>query len=111
MKVMKFGGSSVGSAANIEKAAMIVKDAAASNRCMVVVSAMQGTTDRLIEAGKTAEKGDDTDHVGAVAQRRRKGAAQSGQRAQHRRRRRRQEGCRSVMLDPCAICPHELRVP
>jgi aspartokinase/homoserine dehydrogenase 1 len=59
MKIMKFGGTSVGNAANIRKVAAIIEAATGKDRCMVVVSAMQGTTDRLIEAGKTAENGDD----------------------------------------------------
>jgi len=59
MKIMKFGGTSVGSAANIQKVATIIKSVAGRERCMVVVSAMQSTTDRLIEAGRTAEKGGD----------------------------------------------------
>ena len=57
MKVMKFGGSSVGSAANIKRVAAIVKASAASGGTIVVVSAMQGITDLLIEAGHKAEKG------------------------------------------------------
>ena len=59
MKVLKFGGSSVANAENIEKVIDIVRDAAAADDCVVVLSAMQGTTDALIEAGRTAERGDD----------------------------------------------------
>ncbi len=59
MKVMKFGGSSVGSAEAIEKTAAIIRQAGETNTCAIVVSAMQGTTDSLIEAGRTAESGDD----------------------------------------------------
>lgn len=59
MKVLKFGGTSVGNAENIEKVIEIVKNAVAEDRCLVVLSAMQGTTDALIEIGKTAERGDD----------------------------------------------------
>ncbi|MBS1797896.1 MAG: bifunctional aspartate kinase/homoserine dehydrogenase I [Acidobacteria bacterium] len=59
MKVMKFGGSSVGSAENIEKVIEIVGKSIADETCVVVLSAMQGTTDALIEVGKMAEKGDD----------------------------------------------------
>ena len=56
MKVLKFGGSSVGSAETIEKVIEIIRR---SGPCAVVLSAMQGTTDALIEAGRTAERGDD----------------------------------------------------
>lgn len=59
MKVLKFGGSSVANAENIRKVAAIVEQAAKSGPCVVVLSAMQGTTDALIEAGRFAEKGDD----------------------------------------------------
>jgi aspartokinase/homoserine dehydrogenase 1 len=59
MKVLKFGGSSVGNAENIEKVVAIVRNATKENSCAVVLSAMQGTTDDLIEAGKLAESGDE----------------------------------------------------
>jgi bifunctional aspartokinase / homoserine dehydrogenase 1 len=57
MRVMKFGGSSVANAGNMKKVAEIVRDAS-SDDLIVVLSAMQGTTDTLIEIGRTAEKGD-----------------------------------------------------
>ncbi len=59
MKVLKFGGSSVGSAATMEKVIEIVREALKTGPCAVVLSAMQGTTDALIEAGRSAERGDD----------------------------------------------------
>lgn len=59
MKVLKFGGSSVGSAENIEKVVEIVGKAIETDVCAVVLSAMQGTTDSLIDVAKTAESGDD----------------------------------------------------
>lgn len=59
MKVLKFGGSSVGSAETIEKVIEIVRAALDTGSCAVVLSAMQGTTDALIEAGRSAERGDD----------------------------------------------------
>ncbi len=57
MKVLKFGGSSVGNAENIGKVVEIVKKATEKETCIVVLSAMQGTTDALIEIGKLAENG------------------------------------------------------
>jgi len=60
MKVLKFGGSSVGSAENIEKVVEIVGKAIETDVCAVVLSAMQGTTDVLIDIAKTAERGDDS---------------------------------------------------
>jgi aspartokinase/homoserine dehydrogenase 1 len=59
MRVLKFGGSSVGSAENIERVVEIVGRAIAKEKCVVVLSAMQGTTDVLIDLAKTAEIGDD----------------------------------------------------
>ncbi len=59
MKVLKFGGSSVGSVEAIEKVVEIIREAVADNECAVVLSAMRGTTDALIDAGRTAERGDD----------------------------------------------------
>jgi aspartokinase/homoserine dehydrogenase 1 len=60
MKVLKFGGTSVGSAENIKKVAEIVKGTVGTDRCAVVLSAMHGTTDALIETGRTAERGDES---------------------------------------------------
>ena len=59
MKVLKFGGSSVGNAESIEKVVAIVKRAIEKDSCAVVLSAMQGTTDALIAAGELAENGDE----------------------------------------------------
>jgi bifunctional aspartokinase / homoserine dehydrogenase 1 len=59
MKVLKFGGSSVANAENIESVIEIIRDANAADDCVVVLSAMQGTTDALIDAGRAAERGDD----------------------------------------------------
>jgi len=59
MRVLKFGGSSVANAENIEKAVEIIKRSAAKGPSVVVLSAMQGTTDELIETGRAAERGDD----------------------------------------------------
>ena len=58
MKVLKFGGSSVGDAESIEKVIEIVGKAIEKDSCVVVLSAMRGTTDSLIETGKCAARGD-----------------------------------------------------
>jgi aspartate kinase len=55
---MKFGGTSVGNAACIERAVDIIRTAARSSNVVVVVSAMSGITDRLIEAAALSESGD-----------------------------------------------------
>ena len=76
---MKFGGTSVGDAACIGRVAQIVKEASREGPIVVVVSAMSGVTNQLIEAAKRAEAGD-LDQVAAhfrcAAQ-----AARSGPRA------------------------------
>src|SRR6266850_755178 len=57
LQVMKFGGTSVGDASCIARTARIIARAAKENPCVVVVSAMSGMTNRLIEAAKTAQAG------------------------------------------------------
>src|SRR5579871_2249827 len=56
MIVMKFGGSSVESAAAIERVAKIVAGRR-RERPLVIVSAMAKTTDRLVEIGESAAAG------------------------------------------------------
>ena len=59
MQVLKFGGTSVGSAENIEKVIAIVKEKLKAGKLLVVVSAMGGTTDALLECGKLAAAGNE----------------------------------------------------
>ena len=58
LQVMKFGGTSVGDASCIARAAEITAKAARDSAVVTVVSAMSGVTNRLIEAAKRAESGD-----------------------------------------------------
>ena len=58
MKVFKFGGTSVANAKNISKVINILKESAQKEKLVVVVSALGGTTDTLLEAGDLAKKGD-----------------------------------------------------
>ena len=51
MKVLKFGGTSVANAENISKVINILKESAQEEKLVVVVSALGGTTDTLLEAG------------------------------------------------------------
>jgi aspartokinase/homoserine dehydrogenase 1 len=55
---MKFGGTSVGDADCVRRAAAIVQSAAAQGPVVVVVSAMSGVTNRLIQAAHRAEAGE-----------------------------------------------------
>jgi aspartate kinase len=57
--VMKFGGTSVGDARCIRRAAEIVRSAGPESAVVVVVSAMGGVTNRLISAAKKAVEGQD----------------------------------------------------
>src|ERR1051326_3584100 len=55
--VMKFGGTSVGNAQCIRRAAELVRNAAEGQHPVVVVSAMGGVTDRITEALHLAKSG------------------------------------------------------
>lgn len=60
MKVLKFGGTSVGSVQAIQQVFDIVQKQSKTSKLVVVVSAMGGTTDVLINAGNYAATGDET---------------------------------------------------
>src|SRR6266487_4522864 len=57
MNVLKFGGTSVANAENIQKAVSIIKRS--NDPQIIVVSALGGVTDQLINAGTLAEKSDE----------------------------------------------------
>jgi aspartokinase/homoserine dehydrogenase 1 len=57
LRVMKFGGTSVNDASCIEKVADIIKAATQDSDVVVVVSAMRGVTDKLVEAATQSEQG------------------------------------------------------
>lgn len=59
MKVLKFGGTSVGSVKSILSLKRIVEKEAKHQKVIVVVSALGGITDQLIKASQLALKGDD----------------------------------------------------
>ena len=58
VQVMKFGGTSVADSACIRQVVEIVRKAAKQNRVVVVVSAMAGVTNKLVEAAARSEAGD-----------------------------------------------------
>src|ERR1700730_17401567 len=58
LQVMKFGGTSLGDAECIRRAATIVCSAAKQHPVVVVVSAMSGVTNRLVQAAHRAERGE-----------------------------------------------------
>ncbi len=59
MKVMKFGGTSVGSVKSILSLKKIVEAEARTQPVIVVVSALDGITDKLIATSKLAQQGDE----------------------------------------------------
>ncbi|WP_299224011.1 bifunctional aspartate kinase/homoserine dehydrogenase I [uncultured Psychroserpens sp.] len=60
MKVLKFGGTSVGSAANINSVITILENLSKTNNIICVVSAVGGITDELLYAGKLAQEKDNS---------------------------------------------------
>ncbi|MFN5252792.1 MAG: aspartate kinase, partial [Chitinophagaceae bacterium] len=59
MQVLKFGGSSVGSAEAINKVIAIVKERSKKEPAIVVVSAMSGMTDQLLMLAQSASQGNE----------------------------------------------------
>ena len=60
MKVLKFGGTSVGSVKSILSLKRIVETEARHQPIIVVVSALGGITDKLIATSQLALKGDES---------------------------------------------------
>ncbi len=59
MQVLKFGGSSVGSAEAIDKVIAIVTESSKKEPTIVVVSAMSGVTDQLLMLAQSASQGNE----------------------------------------------------
>ena len=60
MQVLKFGGTSVANADNINKVVAIVQKALQRDKTVVVVSALGGVTDNLLKAGALAAAADES---------------------------------------------------
>ena len=60
MQVLKFGGSSVANAQNMEKVVDIVVNAVDRDRTILVSSAISGCTDTLIKIGTLASQRDES---------------------------------------------------
>ena len=56
IKVLKFGGTSVGSIEAIKRSADIIHDWSKKSKVIAVLSAMSGETDRLINLTKSFQK-------------------------------------------------------
>jgi aspartokinase/homoserine dehydrogenase 1 len=71
MQVLKFGGTSVANADNIGKVVAIVKETVKKDKTIVVVSALGGVTDLLLNAAALAAEGDEAykDKLNLVEQR------------------------------------------
>jgi len=59
MQVLKFGGTSVANSANINKVIAIAQSAAHKEATVLVVSALGGVTDELLQTGELASNADD----------------------------------------------------
>ncbi len=59
MQVLKFGGSSVANAENINRVVNIIKNATTSDQTIVVVSALGGITDLLLQSATLAAEGNE----------------------------------------------------
>jgi aspartokinase/homoserine dehydrogenase 1 len=60
MQVLKFGGSSVANAENINNVISIIRQAVEKDKTIIVVSALGGTTDTLLQSGTLAAAGDES---------------------------------------------------
>lgn len=68
LQVMKFGGTSVADAACIRNVVKIVKKDSAKNNVVVVVSAMSGVTNKLVDAAARSESGDGASAAAILAE-------------------------------------------
>jgi bifunctional aspartokinase / homoserine dehydrogenase 1 len=59
MQVLKFGGSSVANATNINRVVDIIKEKVKKDTTVVVVSALGGITDILLQCSQLAADGDE----------------------------------------------------
>jgi len=66
MRVMKFGGTSVGSAERMRNVIRLVSEAVARERVLVVASAVSGVTNLLIDGARAATEGEPIGPVGAL---------------------------------------------
>lgn len=60
MQVLKFGGTSVANAENISKVITLILESVARDKTIVVVSALGGITDMLIQSAASAAAGDES---------------------------------------------------
>ncbi|HSY93034.1 MAG TPA: aspartate kinase [Candidatus Binatus sp.] len=58
VRVLKFGGTSVGNASSIAQVVEIIRTASRDSQVVVVVSAMSGVTNQLVEAARQSESGE-----------------------------------------------------
>ncbi|HEX4850164.1 MAG TPA: bifunctional aspartate kinase/homoserine dehydrogenase I [Puia sp.] len=71
MQVLKFGGTSVANATNINKAVDIIRESVKKDKTIVVVSALGGITDALLQCGHLAATEDESykQHLQSIEQR------------------------------------------
>ena len=78
LRVVKFGGTSVADAACIEKVVEIIRSAYEESDVVVVVSAMRGVTNKLLQAASESEAGNESAVAETFEQLRRQHAAATG---------------------------------
>ncbi|MCE9666450.1 bifunctional aspartate kinase/homoserine dehydrogenase I [Myxococcus stipitatus] len=63
MRVMKFGGTSVGGAAQLRRVVDLVEQARRETRVMLVASAVSGITNLLVDAARAAQEGESVEEA------------------------------------------------
>ncbi len=105
LQIMKFGGTSVGDASCIQRTAKIIVDAAKERRCVAVVSAMSGVTNRLVEAANHAKAGDAVQATAILEALRKQHETALGSLVQHEEHRRRiREQLEEVLAEGHRLC-------
>ncbi|MFV0606890.1 MAG: bifunctional aspartate kinase/homoserine dehydrogenase I, partial [Niabella sp.] len=66
MQILKFGGSSVANAENINKVINIITNALQNDTTIIVVSALGGVTDLLLQAATLASDGDEDGYKNTI---------------------------------------------
>lgn len=110
VKVLKFGGTSVGAVARLRRVVDIVRDAAGAHRVVVVASAASGVTDRLLAgldrlAGDPAEAGTLLEDLRTRQLALADGLLGPVERRDYARRVEEQLAALAVLLEACAAAP------
>jgi aspartate kinase len=110
LQVLKFGGTSVGSAEAISAAVSIVAEYARENKVVVIVSAMAGVTDMLRRAAHTAAAGDSQTFIEIAQEIERKHAAATRELVADQNEQTVLEGTFGRLLDELRTLCHSVQV-